>query len=156
MASRLGGGDDDAITDINITPFVDIILVVLIIFMVTTTYIVKQGIKVNLPDAATGEATESTSLGVSLATDGTLYLDGEPITEEALRARIREEHAKKADVVCLIAADRDVRHGEVVELIDLVKQEGVAKFAINIDPEALPPEAAGAVPAPVAPQAAAP
>jgi biopolymer transport protein ExbD len=156
VASRLGGGDDDAITDINITPFVDIILVVLIIFMVTTTYIVKQGIKVNLPDAATGEATESTSLGVSLATDGTLYLDGEPITEDALRARIRAEHAKKSDVVCLIAADRDVRHGEVVRLIDLVKQEGVAKFAINIDPEALPPEAAGAVPAPVVPQAATP
>ena len=68
--------------------------------------------------------------------------------EDALRARIREEHAKKSDVVCLIAADRDVRHGEVVRLIDLVKQEGVAKFAINIDPEALPPEAAGAVAAP--------
>ena len=156
MASRLGGGDDDAITDINITPFVDIILVVLIIFMVTTTYIVKQSIKVTLPDAATGEATESTSLGLSLATDGTLYLDGEPITEDALRARIREERAKKSDVVCLIAADRDVRHGEVVGLIDLVKQEGVVKFAINIDPEAMPPEAAGAVPAPVVPTGVSP
>jgi biopolymer transport protein ExbD len=156
VGSRLGGSSPDVIADINITPFVDIILVVLIIFMVTTTYIVKQGIKVNLPDAATGEATESTSLGVSLATDGTLYLDGEPITEDALRARIREEHAKKSDEVCLIAADRDVRHGEVVKLIDLVKQEGVAKFAINIDPEALPPQAAGAIPAPVAPKAAAP
>ena len=144
MASRLGGGDDEPITDINITPFVDIILVVLIIFMVTATYIVKQGIKVNLPDAATGEATESTSLGLSLATDGTLYLDGVAITEDALRARIRDEQAKKSDVVCLIAADRDVRHGAVVRLIDLVKQEGVAKFAINIDPMALPSEAAGA------------
>ncbi len=149
MASRLGGGDDDAITDINITPFVDIILVVLIIFMVTATYIVKQGIKVNLPDAATGEATESTSLALSLAVGGTLYLDGEPITEDELRARIREEQKQKAatggDVVCLIAADKDVRHGEVVRIIDLVKQEGVAKFAINIDPTALPPEASGAV-----------
>jgi biopolymer transport protein TolR len=158
MATKLGGGDDDAITDINITPFVDIILVVLIIFMVTATYIVKQGIKVNLPDAATGEATESTSLALSLAVDGTLYLDGEPITEDALRARIRDEHARKSvggagakdkgDVVCLIAADKDVRHGEVVRIIDLVKQEGVAKFAINIDPMALPPEARGAVPLP--------
>jgi biopolymer transport protein ExbD len=153
MASRLGGGDDEAITDINITPFVDIILVVLIIFMVTTTYIVKQGIKVTLPDAATGEATESTSLGLSLAVDGTLYLDGEPITEDALRARIRDERKRDAEVVCLIAADKDVRHGEVVELIDLVKQEGVVKFAINIDPTALPPEAAGAVPPPAAPAA---
>jgi biopolymer transport protein ExbD len=150
MASRLGGGDDEPITDINITPFVDIILVVLIIFMVTATYIVKQGIKVNLPDAATGEQTESTSLGLSLARDGTLYLDGAPITEDALRARIRDEKAKESEVVCLIAADRDVLHGEVVRLIDIVKQEGVAKFAINIDPMALPPEAAGANVAPAA------
>lgn len=145
MASRLGGGDDEPITDINITPFVDIILVVLIIFMVTATYIVKQGIKVNLPDAATGEQTESTSLGLSLAKDGALYLDGVPITEDALRTRIRDEKAKDSEVVCLIAADRGVLHGEVVRLIDLVKQEGVAKFAINIDPMALPPEAAGAI-----------
>ena len=62
MAAKLGGNDDDPIVDINITPLVDIILVVLIIFMVTATYIMEPSIKVSLPEAATGEATEALSL----------------------------------------------------------------------------------------------
>lgn len=134
MASKLGGDQDDIIADINITPFVDIVLVVLIIFMVTATYIVKQSIKVTLPEAATGESTETTSLGLMLDKDGGLFLDGEPITPEALRAFIQAEKAKNADLVCLIAADLATPHGKVIGLIDLVKQEGVVKFAINIDP----------------------
>jgi biopolymer transport protein ExbD len=144
MAAKLGGDDEDAIVDINITPFVDIILVVLIIFMVTTSYIVKQSIKVNLPEAASGESTEDSSLGITIDADKNLLLNGEPTTEEDLRVFIRAEKermkAQGADVVCLIAADHTVPHGEVVGVIDLVKQEGVAKFAINIDPVPLPTE----------------
>jgi biopolymer transport protein ExbD len=142
MGVKLDGGDDDVITDINITPFVDIILVVLIIFMVTATYIVAPSIKVTLPDAATGDGTEESSLGLTLAADGTLFLNGEEVNEGHLRTVIREERARNKDVVCLIAADKTVMHGDVVGLIDLVKQEGVARFAINIEPVDLP----GAVP----------
>ncbi len=142
MGVKLDGGDDDVISDINITPFVDIILVVLIIFMVTATYIVAPSIKVTLPDAATGDGTEESSLGLTLAADGTLYLNGEEVNEGKLRMVIREERARSKDVVCLIAADKTVMHGDVVGLIDLVKQEGVARFAINIEPVDLP----GAVP----------
>ena len=127
------GADDDVISDINITPFVDIILVVLIIFMVTATKIVQSSIKVNLPDAATGEATKSTSLGLTLTEGGDLLLDGESIGQAALQKTLREAKANNADVVCLIAADRNVSHGRVVWLIDLVKSEGIAKFALNID-----------------------
>ncbi len=138
MAVRLGGEADEAITDINITPFVDIILVVLIIFMVTATYIVAPSIKVTLPDAATGDETQESSLGVTLLSDGTLYLNGEPVTEARLREVIRAEKARNHDVVCLVAADRDTRHGEVVHLLDVVRQEGVARFAINIEPVEAP------------------
>jgi biopolymer transport protein ExbD len=133
MGARLTGAEDEGIHDINITPFVDIILVVLIIFMVTATYIVAPSIKVNLPDAATGENTEQSSLGLTLAADGTLYLNGEATDEARLRDTIRAEKARDKDVVCLIAADRTVLHGDVVHLIDLVRQEGVARFAINIE-----------------------
>ncbi|MEY3214059.1 MAG: hypothetical protein RIT28_4540, partial [Pseudomonadota bacterium] len=120
MAAKLGGNDDDPIVDINITPLVDIILVVLIIFMVTATYIMEPSIKVNLPEAATGEATEATSLGLLVTADGTLYLDGVVITEPALREFIRAEKAKTKDLTCLIAADGGVDHARVVWLIDLV------------------------------------
>ena len=134
MAGNLSGGDDEAIVDINITPLVDIILVVLIIFMVTATYIVKPSIKVALPEAATGEPTESSSLGLHLTMEGELFLNGEPTNEETLRATLRSELQQDEDVVCLIAADKDVSHGQVVWLIDLVRQEGISKFHINIDP----------------------
>src|SRR5687768_17915001 len=100
MAGRLGGSDDDVISDINITPFVDIILVVLIIFMVTATTIVKSSIKVNLPEAASGEATESTSLGLTLTTDGRLLLDGAETDAEGVRRAIRAARTRGEDVVC--------------------------------------------------------
>ncbi len=134
MAVKQYIGDDDAITDINITPFVDIILVVLIIFMVTATYIVAPSIKVNLPEAATGTNTDESSLGLTLTAEGELYLNGKLVTEDGLRQAIRAEKASDHDIVCLIAADRTVLHGDVIHLIDLVKQEGVARFAINIEP----------------------
>jgi biopolymer transport protein ExbD len=134
MGVKLDGAADDIIADINITPFVDIILVVLIIFMVTATYIVAPSIKVNLPDAATGDGTDESSLGLTLTADGTLYLNGDEVSRDELRAVIRNEKARDQDVVCLIAADRVVQHGDVVGLIDLVRQEGVARFAINIEP----------------------
>ena len=134
MAGSKIGGEDEPLTDINILPLVDIILVVLIIFMVTTSYIVAPSIKVNLPDAATGDATPPSSLGISVLANGALALDGDPITEPALRAAVRVAKADNADVVCLIAGDKDARHGDVTHVIDLVKQEGVAKFAINIEP----------------------
>ena len=143
MGARLGDDDDDLIADINITPFVDIILVVLIIFMVTATTIVKSSIKVELPDAATGEATESTSLGVTLLVDGGLLLDGEAISPEALATKLKAEKAARDDVVVLISADKSVAHGRVTWLIDLVRSQGIAKFAINIDKaQTLPPDPA--------------
>lgn len=132
MASKLGGGDDDLIADINITPFVDIILVVLIIFMVTATRIVKESIPVTLPDAATGEQIETISLGITLLADGGLLLDGQPTTPEALTTRLDAAKAE-GDVVCLIAADKLVAHGRVVWLMDLIRSRGIGKFAINID-----------------------
>ncbi|MFN7145008.1 MAG: ExbD/TolR family protein [Myxococcota bacterium] len=134
MAGKLGGGGDEPLVEINIVPLVDIVLVVLIIFMVTATYIVSPSIKVNLPEAATGENVEPSSLGITVAANGALFLDGAPVTEDGLRAAVRTAKAEKADVVCLIAGDKDARHGDVTRVIDLVKQEGVAKFAINIEP----------------------
>ncbi len=144
MGSKLGGDDDDAIVDINITPFVDIVLVVLIIFMVTATYIMEQSIKVKLPDAATGEPTEESSLAITLDAEKNLFLDGEPITKESLRkalqaakkdAQKKTEAGEKHDVKCLISADHTVPHGDFVGIIDLIRQEGINKYFINIDPQ---------------------
>jgi biopolymer transport protein ExbD len=155
MGASLGGGDDGAIVDINITPFVDIVLVVLIIFMVTATTIVKQSIKVELPEAATGEGSNDESLAVRVDAGGQFTLNGEPATLETIRAALREARRKSdqdgSKPTLLIGADKAVPYGEVVKLIDLSRQEGVVRYMLNIDPAALPAEASGALPAPASP-----
>ncbi|MBU0550076.1 biopolymer transporter ExbD [Myxococcota bacterium] len=142
----LGGDEDGGIVGINVTPLVDIMLVLLIIFMVASTYIVKESIEVDLPKAATGGETLDTTLSLILKTGGQIYLNGESITPDKLAAECRRQSAKDPKIQAMIAADKTTPHGEVVELIDLIRQNGVVTFAINIDPKAadpLPPSPSG-------------
>lgn len=139
MAGKAGGNDDDVIADINVTPLVDIMLCLLVIFMVTTSYVVADSLKVDLPEASTGDATEVSTVMVTFTVDADsgarqLYLNGEKSNEEQLRAHIRTEIAAgKKDLQAVIAADKAASHGEVIRIIDLVKQEGIVKFALNIE-----------------------
>lgn len=131
------GGDEDSgrmIVDINVTPLVDITLVLLIIFMVTASYIVSPAIKVDLPKAASGSEQTKTTLGLTLMKDGALYLNGERSSDAAVVQYIGGELPKNPDLQAIIAADRVVPHGDVVHVIDLVKRAGVRRFAINVDP----------------------
>jgi biopolymer transport protein ExbD len=152
--------DDDSdrrITDINVTPLVDITLVLLIIFMVTTTYIVNPTIKVDLPKAASGSEQMRTTLALTLSKEGGLYLNGEKSDEGAVTRFIGDELPKNPDLQAIIAADRIVPHGNVVRVIDIVKRAGVRKFAINVEsPAALgstPPADPSAPAAPTDPSA---
>jgi biopolymer transport protein ExbD len=134
-----GGASDqeDEITGINVTPLVDIMLVLLIIFMVTASYIVNKSINIQLPKAATGEAIpETKNLAFVLDKDAQLFLDGRPITFEELPSKVAEAKAAAGDtatVQALIAADTATPHGVVVKLIDLVRKSGITDFAINIE-----------------------
>jgi len=126
---------DDEITGINVTPLVDITLVLLIIFMVTATYVVKEAIEVDLPRAASGGQTVGPTLAFALDREGKLYLDGAPATAQAARAAVRAAVARSAEARAIISADRAVSHGRVVEVIDLVKREGLTRFAIDVERE---------------------
>jgi biopolymer transport protein TolR len=132
MSAQLEDGGDE-ITAINVTPLVDITLVLLIIFMVTATYVVKEAIEVDLPRAAAGGETVGPTLAFALDREGKLYLDGAPASEQAAREAVRAALAKSAEARALISADRAVSHGRVVELIDLVKTEGLTRFAIDVE-----------------------
>jgi len=149
--------DDDSgrmITEINVTPLVDITLVLLIIFMVTTSYIVNPSIKVDLPKAATGSDQLRTTLALTLTKDGQLYLNGDRSDEAQVVKQIAADLPKNPDLQAIIAADKVVPHGSVVHIIDLVKRAGVRKFAINVDssaalasPSPIGPKEPGAAPA---------
>jgi len=108
---------------------------------VTATTIARSSIKVDLPDAVTGEVTDEVSFGVTLGAHGELLLDGERSDGEGVRQAIRAARARGAEVTVLVAADRNVQHGRVVWVLDLVRSEGVGKFAIHIDKaQILPPD----------------
>ena len=123
---------DEGLNDINVTPLVDIMLVLLIIFMVTTTTMVMDAMEVKLPEAATGEKTQTSLLAVVIKADGKTFLNGKPITENGLRRFIRSELGRNKKLEAIVAADKRVQHGTVVRVLDLVRGEGVTKFAINV------------------------
>ncbi len=135
---NFGADDNDSgselISGINVTPLVDITLVLLIIFMVTATVIVNAGIKVELPKAASGSDQTKTTLALTLMKDGTLYLNGEKTDDQGVARYIGDALPRNPDLQAVIAADRVVSHGSVVHVIDLVKRAGVRRFAINVDP----------------------
>jgi biopolymer transport protein ExbD len=128
--------DDDLITGINVTPLVDITLVLLVILMVTASYVVSRSIPLELPRAGSGEATPTTLL-VSIDRQGQLFLDAEPVADEVLRERVRQAAAASEDVRAIIAADGRVAHAQVVHVIDLLRLEKVTRFSFDVDPEAL-------------------
>ncbi len=136
MATTTSSSDDDMISAINVTPLVDIVLVLLVILMVTASYVASKTIPMDLPKAATG-GDVPTTLAISIDERGQVYLDAEPITKQALRARIAAAHTASSDARATIAADGRVPHASVVEIIDLLRREDVVKFAIQVDPATL-------------------
>jgi biopolymer transport protein ExbD len=125
------------VAEINVTPLVDIMLVLLIIFMLTAHLIAKQAIEVELPRASQSTAAQPTTLTVTLARDGALYLNAAPATPEELRAAVRAAVAGDPKTQAIIVGDRAVSHGRVVWVLDTIKALGVSSFAIQIDPAAL-------------------
>ena len=130
-----GGGDEEGgmISGINVTPLVDITLVLLIIFMVTASYIVSPSIKIDLPKAGTGGQQQQSSLSLTLTAQGALFLNGSPSSDDALTRYVAGALPQNPDLQAVIAADRSVPHGTVVHLIDVVRRAGVRRFAINVE-----------------------
>ncbi|HTB61525.1 MAG TPA: biopolymer transporter ExbD [Polyangia bacterium] len=135
MASA--GGKRGIIAEINVTPLVDIMLVLLIIFMLTANLIAKQAIEVELPRASQSTSLNPTTLAITLTRDGSLYLNGKPTTPVALREAVQASVAKDPKTQAIISGDKSVSHGRVVWVLDVVKSLGVASFAIQIDPTAM-------------------
>jgi biopolymer transport protein ExbD len=131
MAMKLN--EDEAISEINVVPLVDIILVVLIIFMVTAPMIMKPAINVNLPKAGSGDPSAPSQLTISITNSGVLMLNSAKSDEQSISEKAATEVGKNPDVQAIISADKEVPHGTVVHIIDVVKTAGVKKFAISIE-----------------------
>src|SRR5436190_12983787 len=141
-----GANDDDdggLIAGINVTPLVDVTLVLLIIFMVTAKIIVSQGMPMDLPKSASGEALQ-TVFSVELTADGKTRIDSEGVADdEALVPLAKKAKTKNKDLRAVIRADKKVEHGRVIHVLDLLRRSGIAKIAFAVSPnqEGVPVEA---------------
>lgn len=130
-ASLYKDEDDAGITDINITPFVDVVLVLLIVFMVTAKLIVARGVDIDKPKAATGGEVQST-LRVSINEGGELFVNGDKFADDASAiARIKAIAATTDKPKAIIAGDRRGAYGGVMRAIDLVQQAGISAIALE-------------------------
>jgi len=128
--------DDDIISGINVTPLVDVTLVLLIVFMVTAKIIVSQGMPMDLPKAASGEEVQNV-FSVELTIDGKTRVDSQGVAgDDSISELARQAKAKNKDVRAVIRADKKVEHGRVIRVLDLLKQAGVAKIAFAVAPTA--------------------
>jgi biopolymer transport protein ExbD len=125
---------DESINGINVTPLVDITLVLLIIFMVTAKLISGQGIPLDLPKAATAGKTQ-TLWTLSIDAAGQVSENGRKVTDDTeLRARAAEELRNNPELRTLIAASKQVNHGAVLHVVDTVREAGIARIAFAADP----------------------
>jgi len=133
MASGAAEYEDEGITGINVTPLVDITLVLLIIFMVTASYIVKETIEVELPRAAHGGETVQKTFALLVTRDGKSFLNGVPVDDGGLISEVQKARTAGEDVQAIIGADKNATHGAVTHLLDVLKGAGVTRFAIQIE-----------------------
>jgi biopolymer transport protein ExbD len=129
--------DEGLLASINIVPFVDIVLVLLVIFMLTSAAIVKASLKVELPKAASGGAKVQSTLNLVYSKKDELFINGDRVPDLTAAAGIVRQQVKKdPKTQAVIAADQGVLYGKVVEIVDLVKQNGVTTFALDIERKA--------------------
>ncbi len=128
-----GGG---IFADINITPLTDIFLVLLIIFMVTTTAIAEAGgqnggIKVSLPKGGQANAVKEVhDLAIAVLADGRVVVQGKVVDEGALKQILEKARAENPETLVLVQADEGVPHGRVVQVMDMARREGLPRLAI--------------------------
>lgn len=123
-------GPDGTVTGINVTPLVDIMLVLLVVFMVTAHFVQDANIKINLPKTAAADAPATAALVVSVDRDGGLRLTDEMLDLAALKARLTPLAKADPGVRVTLAADQDIPYKSVVSVLDAIKEAGVTRVAL--------------------------
>lgn len=130
-----GPSDEDGgmITSINVTPFVDVVLVLLVIFMVTAPILAKDILKLQLPKTESGDGKAMSTLGIGINKQGQILLNGTAVVEEALRDEVLKALRADPQTQAIIAADVTTEYGNVVRAIDIIKSAGLSRFAIQVE-----------------------
>src|SRR5262245_12330901 len=125
-------GDDDVISAINITPLVDVVLVLLVIFLITAPVLYQSAIKVKLPTAASGEHTENQSFNFTVSAKGEVAWDNQQVDWDTLAKRLSSLDEASKQKTAFISADKDTPHGTVIRLMDTLRQAGVTHLGMSV------------------------
>jgi biopolymer transport protein ExbD len=121
--------------ELNITPLVDVIFLLLIYFMLTSSFIMQPGIKIKLPEAATTEKVEKEEIVVSVSEEGVIFYQDRPVTIEFLAEILSRKVRNRKDLTLVIKGDKGAMHGRIVSVMDKARKAGVNKIAIATMPE---------------------
>ena len=131
--SSNGVGDSGLISAINVTPFVDVVLVLLVIFMVTAPIIAKDILKIKLPKTESNDGKALSQLGVSINKDGQILINGQLASEEMLRDQVHQALKSDPETQAIISADVESAYGNVAKVIDIIKSAGLSHFALQVE-----------------------
>lgn len=120
---------------LDITPLIDVVLLLLIFFMLTSSFITPAGLRVYLPESSVAEPQEKENLVIVVSRDGELYIDDASVSWEECRERLASSLAGSPEMVLILKADRDARHGIVVRVMSLARELGWKRMAIAAQPE---------------------
>ncbi len=132
MAMASQSGDDDEIGNINITPMVDVILVLLVIFMVTANFLKKESININLPKVQAADPNVAQSVQVAITRDGKILLEGQSTTEEKLFANLQRDSKFRPNMRLTLSADENLSYGTITKLMGIIRKAGVTKIALSV------------------------
>jgi len=132
MAIGSNKNDDGIISDINITPMVDVILVLLVIFMVTANFLKKESININLPKVAASDPNIKESKQIALTRDGRFFLEGKLVTQDVLVDEISRETKYRPNMRVTLSADENISYGSVSTLMGILRKCGVTKIALSV------------------------
>ena len=132
MAMAQGSNEDEVIDGINITPMVDVILVLLVIFMVTANFLKKESININLPKVQAADPNVSQSVQVAITRDGKILLEGQETTEEKLVANLERDLKFRPNMRLTLSADEKLAYGTIMKLMGVIRKAGVSRVALSV------------------------
>lgn len=139
MAWNTKINEERLMTEINVTPFTDVMLVLLVIFMVTTPLIMAESFKVSLPKAAASTHDKGSGPVLLVSASGLVSLNGKDVPMERLRDELTQEFARTGDKTVIVKADGSAMHRVVVKVLDIAKLAGAERLSIATEPEAKKP-----------------
>lgn len=133
MAGTFEASDDDVIAGINVTPLVDVVLVLLIIFLITAPVLYQSAIKVQLPKAKSGEEAQKSPLSFTITKDGDVLWNKDKVDWKTLGEKLTALGTLAGQETAIISADEATPHGTVIRLMDSLRQAGLTRFALNVE-----------------------